>query len=90
MFHQYVIRTPQRDGLKVFLEQRGIGTAIHYPMPVHLQPAYQARLSVPTMGLPQTEKAVREILSLPMHPQLTEAEASQVAEAMQNFAGSDV
>ena len=90
VFHQYVIRAPQRDNLKSFLEKRGIGTAIHYPVPVHLQPAYQSRVPLPKSGLPQTENAAREILSLPMHPQLTDAEAKQVAEAMRNFGGGDV
>jgi len=90
VFHQYVIRTPQRDDLKTFLEKRGVGTAIHYPVPVHLQPAYQSRLSMPKAGLPQTENAAREILSLPMHPQLADEEAKQVAEAMLNFSGGGV
>ena len=89
VFHQYVIRTLQRDNLKSFLEKRGIGTAIHYPVPVHLQPAYQSRLFMPKLGLPQTENAAREILSLPMHPQLADEEVRQVAEAMQNFSGGD-
>jgi dTDP-4-amino-4,6-dideoxygalactose transaminase len=90
VFHQYVIRTPQRDRLKTFLEQRGVGAAIHYPVPVHLQPAYQSRLFIPKTGLPQTEKAAREILSLPMHPQLSEAEAKQVADAMKHFDSGEV
>jgi len=84
-----VIRTMQRDNLKSFLEKRGIATAIHYPVPVHLQPAYQSRLFMPKLGLPQTENAAREILSLPMHPQLADEEVRQVAEAMQNFSGGD-
>jgi dTDP-4-amino-4,6-dideoxygalactose transaminase len=90
VFHQFVIRAQQRDNLKNFLEKRGIGTAIHYPVPVHMQPAYQSRLFMPKPGLPQTENAAREILSLPMHPQLADEEVRQVAEAMQNFPGSDV
>jgi dTDP-4-amino-4,6-dideoxygalactose transaminase len=90
VFHQYVIRTMQRDNLKSFLEKRGIATAIHYPVPVHMQPAYQSRLFMPKPGLPQTENAARDILSLPMHPQLADEEVRQVAEAMQNFPGSDV
>ena len=80
----------QRDNLKSFLEKRGIATAIHYPVPVHMQPAYQSRLFMPKPGLPQTENAARDILSLPMHPQLADEEVRQVAEAMQNFPGSDV
>jgi len=90
VFHQFVIRAQQRDNLKNFLEKRGIGTAIHYPVPVHMQPAYQSRLFMPKPGLPQTENAARDILSLPMHPQLADEEIRQVAEAMQNFPGSDV
>jgi dTDP-4-amino-4,6-dideoxygalactose transaminase len=90
VFHQYVVRTPQRDRLKTFLEIRGIGTAIHYPVPVHLQPAYQSRLSLPTTGLPQTESAAREILSLPMHPQLTDAEVRRVTGAMRDFADGGI
>jgi dTDP-4-amino-4,6-dideoxygalactose transaminase len=90
VFHQYVIRAPQRDCLKIFLENHGIGTAIHYPVPIHLQPAYQSRVSVPKTGLSQTESAAREILSLPMYPQLTDIEVKQVAEAMRNFDGGDV
>jgi dTDP-4-amino-4,6-dideoxygalactose transaminase len=90
VFHQYVISTSQRDNLKNFLEKRGVGTAIHYPVPVHLQPAYQSRLSIPKNRLPQTENTAREILSLPMHPQLTEEEVKQVAEAMRNFESGEV
>jgi len=90
VFHQYVIRTSQRDSLKTFLEKRGIGTADHYPAPVHLQPAYQSRLFTPKAGLPQTENAAREVLSLPMHPQLADEEVKQVAEAMQNFGKGEV
>jgi dTDP-4-amino-4,6-dideoxygalactose transaminase len=85
VFHQYVIRTPQREHLKNFLKERGVGTAIHYPVPVHFQPAYVSRLSVPKAGLLQTENAAREILSLPMHPQLTDEEAKQAAAAVREF-----
>jgi dTDP-4-amino-4,6-dideoxygalactose transaminase len=70
VFHQYVIRTPLRDDLKAFLETQGIGTQIHYPVPVHLQPAYRGRLFCSPGGLPHTEAAAREILSLPMSPYL--------------------
>lgn len=71
VFHQYVVRTPRRDDLKAFLETQGIGTQIHYPVPVHLQPAYQGRLFHRARGLPHTEAAAREILSLPMTPHWT-------------------
>ena len=90
IFHQYVIRISRRDDLKTFLEKRGIGTAIHYPVPVHLQPAYESRLFVPKTGLPRTENAAREILSLPMHPQLSDADAKCVAQALQHFGEDDI
>lgn len=69
-WHQYVIRTGDRDGLKAFLQARGIPTQIHYPVPVHRQPAYAGRLWHSPRGLPRTEAAAREVLSLPMSPHL--------------------
>ena len=78
VYHQYVIRTPQRDALRAWLRERGIGTLIHYPLPVHLQPAYATRL---TSGpaLPATEAAAAQIISLPMYPELTPAQVNTVA-----------
>ena len=68
VFHQYVIRAPRRDELLAALTARGIPAAIHYPQPVHLQPAYAGR--IPHGDLAETERACREILSLPLHPHL--------------------
>jgi dTDP-4-amino-4,6-dideoxygalactose transaminase len=80
VWHQYVVRAPQgraqRDELRANLREQGIGTLIHYPVPVHQQPAY-ARFA--TGALPHTEAAVGEILSLPLYPELTSEQASQVA-----------
>ena len=77
VFHQYVIATPGRDDLRRFLEERGIGTAIHYPVPVHRQPAYRDRgLSVEPLA--RTEKLCGEIVSLPMFPQLADADVDRV------------
>jgi len=70
VFHQYVIGSPERDRLCQGLAARGIGTNIHYPVPVHLQPAYRGRLPLGPSGLPRTEQAAAEILSLPLYPQL--------------------
>ena len=70
VFHQYVVRTPGRDALLQHLRARGIPAAIHYPAPVHLQPAYAGRVAHGAGGLAETERACREILSLPMHPHL--------------------
>jgi dTDP-4-amino-4,6-dideoxygalactose transaminase len=71
-FHQYVVRTPRRDRLRHYLQEKGVPTAIHYPRPVHMQPAYQGRVAIGAGGLAESERACREVLSLPMHPHLAE------------------
>src|SRR5262249_22405065 len=82
VYHQYVIRSQQREGLRAFLKDNGIGTAIHYPTPVHLQPAYRSRIAIADGGLEETERACGEILSLPMYPQMTNEQAASVCEAI--------
>jgi len=78
VYHQYVVRSGRRDSLREFLAKRDIGTLIHYPVPIHLQPAYQGRLKC--IGkMMNTEKIVKEILSLPMYPELTSEQVAQVA-----------
>jgi dTDP-4-amino-4,6-dideoxygalactose transaminase len=77
-YHQYVVRSDHRDDLRSFLKANGVGTLIHYPVPVHLQPGYRGRAVVDDAGLPETESMCQRILSLPMHPQLTDAEAKEV------------
>jgi dTDP-4-amino-4,6-dideoxygalactose transaminase len=72
VFHQYVIRLAERDALRDWLHAAGIGTGIHYPVPVHLQPAYRGRFAAGPSGLDVTERAARQILSLPMYPQLSD------------------
>lgn len=84
VYHLYVVRHPRRDALRRFLEERGIGTLIHYPVPVHLQPAY-ADLRYREGSLPVTEALSREVLSLPMYPELTDAEVRMVSEALREF-----
>ena len=79
VYHQYVIRTSKRDELRHYLRQQGIGSLIHYPMPVHLQPAYQGRLPEAS-SLSHTEKAANQVLSLPMYPELTETQVQQVVD----------
>ena len=78
VFHQYVVRTVLRDGLRDYLKANSVGTAIHYPTPVHLQPAYRGRVGLAPGGLPETEKACHEVVSLPMHPQLTDEQVRSV------------
>lgn len=79
VYHQFVVRCSHRDDLRAFLQSRGIGTAIHYPQPVHQQPAYRNRLLLDEKGLAATELACAQILSLPMHAQLTEEQVRQVS-----------
>jgi dTDP-4-amino-4,6-dideoxygalactose transaminase len=83
-YHQFVIRHPRRDELKSYLEQHGIGTLIHYPVPVHLQPAYSSR-RLAFSQLTETEKAVAEILSLPMYPELSGSAVNRVCEHVNRF-----
>lgn len=84
VYHLYVVRSRQRDTLQRFLSERGIATAIHYPTPVHLQPAYASERHGPG-ELPRTEIAAGEILSLPMHPSITRQEVAAVCEAVHAF-----
>jgi dTDP-4-amino-4,6-dideoxygalactose transaminase len=85
VFHQYVIRSGKRDGLREHLRAAQIGTGIHYPVPVHLQPAYEGRLAEYPAGLPQTTRAMREILSLPIYPQLGLDAADRVIAEIRRF-----
>ena len=70
VYHQYVIRAPQRDALQSRLQDRGIGTQVLYPVPIHQQPAYAGRIPL-VVALPTTETLAQEILSLPIYPELT-------------------
>ncbi len=81
VYHQYVVRHPRRDLLREHLAAQGIGTLVHYPLPVHRQPAYQGRVWVGD-GLPISEQAAREVMSLPMFPELRDEQADRVIEAL--------
>jgi dTDP-4-amino-4,6-dideoxygalactose transaminase len=78
VYHLYVIRADNRDALQAHLKERGIGTAIHYPKPVHLQPFYTQQGGAEGQ-FPVAEKICNEILSLPMYPELTEEQVKIVA-----------
>lgn len=84
VYHQYVIRLKQRDALKVYLASQHIQSAIHYPVPVHRQPAYQ-NLGYPPGSLPVTEQAAEQVLSLPLYPEMSEANVKQVCEKILEF-----
>ncbi|HEV2546146.1 MAG TPA: DegT/DnrJ/EryC1/StrS family aminotransferase [Stellaceae bacterium] len=82
VFHQYVVRSLARDRLRDALTARGIGTNIHYPVPIHLQPAYRGRIALDPGGLAESEAAAREVLSLPMYPQLDDGAVAGVIAAL--------
>ena len=88
VWHLYVIRSPRRDALEVFLSARGIGTGIHYPTPIHLQPAYR-ELEYRRGSFPVSERLADEVLSLPMHPTLTPGDVLEVADAISRFGRDD-
>ena len=83
-WHIFVVRTKQRKQLQEYLSANGIGTLIHYPVPPHLQPAYQG-LGLPEGSFPISERIHEEVLSLPMGPHLSQAELECVVEAIQSF-----
>jgi dTDP-4-amino-4,6-dideoxygalactose transaminase len=86
VFHQFVVDAGlRRDALQEALKVQDILTAIHYPVPIHLQPAYRNQIAIGEGGLPRSEHAAESILSLPMFPQLTDAEIDQVISAIRDF-----
>jgi dTDP-4-amino-4,6-dideoxygalactose transaminase len=84
VYHQYVVRTPHRDALAEHLKERGVNTGIHYPIPCHLQGACR-HLGYASGSLPETERAVGEILSLPVYPELTPDQLDTVIQAVRSF-----
>jgi dTDP-4-amino-4,6-dideoxygalactose transaminase len=82
VYHLYVTRSGQRDRFQEVLRESGVGTGIHYPVPVHCQPAYAGRVAIGPSGCPETEIAAREILSLPIYPEMTEPEIETVCAAL--------
>lgn len=89
VYHRYVIRTDRRDELRRHLADAGVETAIHYPTPIHRQPAAaDGGVTIAPGGLPRTEHQSRQILSLPLHPSLTEAQLGYVADEVERFYAS--
>ncbi len=84
IYHQFVIRTDRRDKLKAFLDQEGIYTAIFYPVPLHLQKCFSF-LGYSEGDFPETEKAAKEVLALPIFPELGEERFNIVVEAVRGF-----
>jgi dTDP-4-amino-4,6-dideoxygalactose transaminase len=81
VYHQYVVRVPDRDGVKARLSERGISSAVFYPLPLHLQPCF-AGLGYREGDFPESERAAKEVLALPMFAELTDEEVERVAEGV--------
>lgn len=84
IYNQYTIRTERRDALQAHLTSKGIGTAIYYPIPLHLQQCF-AYLGYKAGAFPESERASKEVLSLPVYPELTSAQQDEVIEAVRSF-----
>jgi dTDP-4-amino-4,6-dideoxygalactose transaminase len=86
IFNQYTLRVARRDDLQSYLKERGIGTAVYYPLPLHLQPCF-AYLGYTSGSCPESERAAGEVLSLPIYPELTESQLDEVIGAVRAFYG---
>lgn len=86
IYNQYTIRTNRRDALQAHLKERGIGHAVYYPMPLHLQACF-AYLGYREGQCPESERASKEVLSLPVYPELTSAQLDEVVTAVRSFFG---
>lgn len=84
VFHQFVIRAPQRDRLREFLLSHGIGAEIYYPLPLHRQKCFDG-LGYPEGAFPESERAAREVLALPVYPELSSADIAEVCETIHRF-----
>jgi dTDP-4-amino-4,6-dideoxygalactose transaminase len=89
VYHLYVVRVNDREALQARMAEAGIGTGIHYPVPLHQQKAY-GHLGYKTGDFPVTERVAREIVSLPMFPQLSHSQQDEVVAAVKEFAGAKV
>ncbi len=85
VFHQYVLRLPDRTRVQAALREAGIGSGIHYPQPVHLQPAYLGRVAMGPAACAASAKACTEVLSLPMYPELTDSEVSHICATLRTL-----
>jgi dTDP-4-amino-4,6-dideoxygalactose transaminase len=85
VFHQYVLRVPGREAVMERLRVQGVATAIHYPVPVHEQAAYRGRIVTGPAGCAETSRAATEVMSLPVFPEMTEAQVEQVCAALRTL-----
>ncbi len=89
VYHVYTVRSKERDRLQKALADEGVQSGVHYPVPVHLQPAY-ADLGYGPGAFPEAEAAARQVLSLPLYPELSLQDLSQVADAVKKVVGNKV
>ena len=85
VFHQYVLRVPDREAVMDRLRAQGVMTAIHYPVPVHEQGAYAGRIAMGPAGCAETSRAAGEVMSLPVFPEMTDAQLEKVCGALRGF-----
>ena len=85
VYHLYVVACLQRDALMAYLAEHQVGCAIHYPTPVHRQHGYAEHVILPSAGLPVTERVCQEILSLPLYPELSDADVERVIATVRGF-----
>jgi dTDP-4-amino-4,6-dideoxygalactose transaminase len=85
VYHQYVVRHPDRDRFQERLKKNGIGTNIHYPVPVHRQPAYAGRFDIDPGGLETTDAVATQILSLPMYPELGDVVVAHIVDTVRSL-----
>ena len=84
-WHQYVLRVDNRDEFQVHMDEKGVSTGIHYPIPCHLQPLYESHIQHRQGALPITEAICESVVSIPVHPHLTDDEVEQVISAVKSF-----
>lgn len=84
VYNQFVIRAPRRDEMKAYLQQHGVGTEVYYPLSLHLQPCY-ANLGYPEGSMPESERASREVLALPVHADLPDEDIAYVCDLIRSF-----
>ena len=83
-YHLFVVRVARRDAFRAHLAERGVSTAVHYPIPLHLQPAFRY-LGLGTGSFPIAERLSSEVVSLPMHPFLDRSQVQYIADAAAEF-----
>jgi dTDP-4-amino-4,6-dideoxygalactose transaminase len=87
IYNQYTLRVSKRDQLQEHLKKKGIGNSIYYPLPLHLQPCF-AYLGYSEGAFPESERAAKEVISLPIYPELTTAQLDEVIGAVKEFYGN--